>query len=658
MKKSFSYGRFFAATAVLATVAVTSLVGFFGAVSASLRSPETVPEKQTHVFRAPIERPKPPSIVVQDAAPVAREEITKPQVQPVAPEAPAVVEAVIPVNTKQTVTLKRGQTVRTLLKKQGLKGAQLKEVVRAFNRVYLASNLLKPGQAFEIERTPAGKLVQVSFVKKGTNEVVSIFQSEKGQGEDKTFEAKVSKLQVKVERSLLCGTVSPSHNLFNSIVREGGGKAVAAQFTTIFTQADLSNVLPNDSFEIIVEREKREKGGYANDGTIVFAQIKTRGKTLKAYRVTYLDGMVSDYVDENGQSLKSVLRRPNGVETSGFSSNRFHPIKGYSRAHEGIDYAADAGTPIPAATEGRVLSKGWVSGYGNTIVLDHGGGVTTLYGHMLKPSALPLGQRVEEGQTIGLVGSTGDSTGNHVHFEVRVDGRAVNPEELVVRGALAGVQKKQFLKDKGYVEADLTHLNEQKVLARAVIEKQGGPSLGLMREAMKQAEDEVTRKLEAERAFLRSLGFASKSSNVPLLLTPAERASEVLGLVKEEERPSVRKEDLAKALAEIFAKRQAEIPSQTIEGHTIGGVQLAAAAPVPLKIAERIERNDLTAGVDSFGSFPGSHTKPVTAEGAAQTIAQPVAKEKSKPVKPAVTEQRPQSKPQGRTFTAQQLVWF
>jgi murein DD-endopeptidase MepM/ murein hydrolase activator NlpD len=109
---------------------------------------------------------------------------------------------------------------------------------------------------------------------------------------------------------------------------------------------------------------------------------------------------------------------------------RIHPIFGTSILHTGIDYGADEGTPIRAAADGVVVSAGWIDGYGNATILDLGGGIAVLYGHQ-SAFRVSAGQKVTQGQTIGLVGCTGNCTGPHVHFEVRVNGDPVNPASYI-----------------------------------------------------------------------------------------------------------------------------------------------------------------------------------------------------------------------------------
>jgi murein DD-endopeptidase MepM/ murein hydrolase activator NlpD len=126
-----------------------------------------------------------------------------------------------------------------------------------------------------------------------------------------------------------------------------------------------------------------------------------------------------------GDGSQQVRMPVNGRMTSGFGS-RFHPILGYQRFHDGVDLAASAGTPIVAAADGRVASAGWAGGYGRAVELVHAGGIETRYGHMSRIAAYP-GELVHRGDVIGYVGSSGLSTGPHLHFEVMKNGRPVNP---------------------------------------------------------------------------------------------------------------------------------------------------------------------------------------------------------------------------------------
>jgi len=141
--------------------------------------------------------------------------------------------------------------------------------------------------------------------------------------------------------------------------------------------------------------------------------------------------------DHVGGESSATLRLPvSGRVTSGFG-NRFHPILGYARMHQGVDLAASYGAPIAAAAPGRVVAAGWAGGYGREVIIAHGGGIQTRYGHMSRLAAA-VGQTVSQGQVIGYVGSSGLSTGPHVHYEVLKNGRPVNPMSVKLVGGGPG----------------------------------------------------------------------------------------------------------------------------------------------------------------------------------------------------------------------------
>ena len=186
---------------------------------------------------------------------------------------------------------------------------------------------------------------------------------------------------------------------------------------------------PGDSFELLFERDFHTDGSFARNGEVLYAALRLGDRVLPMYRFETADGTV-DYFDRDGQSVRRMLLRTpvdSARISSGFGMRR-HPILGYSRMHRGVDFAAPTGTPIFAAGDGVVESIGRNSGYGNYIRLRHANRLKTAYGHMNRfARGLKNGDRVEQGQVIGYVGSTGLSTGPHLHYEVMVDGAQVNP---------------------------------------------------------------------------------------------------------------------------------------------------------------------------------------------------------------------------------------
>ena len=191
-------------------------------------------------------------------------------------------------------------------------------------------------------------------------------------------------------------------------------------------------VQPGNSFDVFFAGED-EGSTITEKNEVLFASLTVGGETKKYYRFQTPDDSVVDYYDETGKSAKKFLvRKPvnNAIMRSGFGSRR-HPILGYVKMHTGVDWATAYGTPIFASGNGVVEVAGWEGGYGKYVKLKHNNGYETAYGHMSAfAKGLEPGKRVRQGQVIGFVGSTGQSTGSHVHYEILVNGRFVDPMRI------------------------------------------------------------------------------------------------------------------------------------------------------------------------------------------------------------------------------------
>jgi murein DD-endopeptidase MepM/ murein hydrolase activator NlpD len=191
-------------------------------------------------------------------------------------------------------------------------------------------------------------------------------------------------------------------------------------------------VQPGDSFDVFFAGED-EGAATAEKNDVLFASLTVGGETKKYYRFQTPDDSVVDYYDETGKSAKKFLvRKPvnDAIMRSGFGSRR-HPILGYVKMHTGVDWATAYGTPIFASGNGVVEVAGLEGGYGKYVKLKHNNGYETAYGHMSAfAKGLEVGKRVRQGQLIGFVGSTGQSTGPHVHYEILVNGRFVDPMRI------------------------------------------------------------------------------------------------------------------------------------------------------------------------------------------------------------------------------------
>jgi murein DD-endopeptidase MepM/ murein hydrolase activator NlpD len=226
-------------------------------------------------------------------------------------------------------------------------------------------------------------------------------------------------------------------------------------------------VQPGDSFEVFFAGED-EGSAITERNEVLFASLTVAGETKKYYRFQTPDDSVVDYYDETGKSAKKFLvRKPvnNAIMRSGFGSRR-HPILGYVKMHTGVDWATAYGTPIFASGNGVVEVAGWEGGYGKYVKLKHNNGYETAYGHMSAfAKGLEVGKRVRQGQVIGFVGSTGQSTGAHVHYEILVNGRFVDPMRIKLpRGrSLDGALLASFEKERDRLDAQMNNRNGARV---------------------------------------------------------------------------------------------------------------------------------------------------------------------------------------------------
>jgi murein DD-endopeptidase MepM/ murein hydrolase activator NlpD len=217
---------------------------------------------------------------------------------------------------------------------------------------------------------------------------------------------------------------------------------------------------PGDSFDVLYAQDDETPGNDAK-GEVMFAALTTGGEVKKYYQFKTSDDGIVDYYDETGKSAKKFLvRKPvaAGIMRSGFGA-RNHPLLGYYKMHTGVDWAAPLGTSIYASGNGTIEKVGWESGYGKYVRIKHANGYETAYGHMTAFSrSTQPGARVRQGQVIGYVGSTGLSTGPHVHYEILVNGRFVDPLRVKLpRGrVLEGPLMAGFDKERDRVDSIIT----------------------------------------------------------------------------------------------------------------------------------------------------------------------------------------------------------
>ena len=221
-------------------------------------------------------------------------------------------------------------------------------------------------------------------------------------------------------------------------------KAVEAYFKAIAAQIDISDVDSSDRFDIILEHRRAETGE-TEVGALIFAGLdRARGKDLRLLPWEQ-DGRVQWFEASGVGRQSGLLQRPVAGSVSSRFGLRLHPILGYFRMHKGQDFRASTGTPILAATDGKVVAAGRAGGYGNQVRIAHAGGLMTSYSHMSRISAR-VGERVRQGEVIGYVGSTGLSTGPHLHYELYRNGKNINPASVkyITRAQLSGAELAAF----------------------------------------------------------------------------------------------------------------------------------------------------------------------------------------------------------------------
>ena len=241
-----------------------------------------------------------------------------------------------------------------------------------------------------------------------------------------------------------------TNSLYNSAINLGIKPNIIVEFARLYGfQVDFQrDIWKNDSFQIIYEEFLNDKNKVVDTGEIIFANLNLQNTDLPLYKYEYEKGKI-DYFDESGKSIKKTLMKTpiNGARLSSSYGKRKHPILGYTKMHLGTDFAAPTGTPIMASGDGKVTKVGWCGGGGNCVKIKHNSVYQTVYAHMSKfGRGIKRGARVKQGQIIGYVGSTGLSTGPHLHYEVIENGKKINSQKLKLPSGkiLQGKQRKDF----------------------------------------------------------------------------------------------------------------------------------------------------------------------------------------------------------------------
>ena len=329
---------------------------------------------------------------------------------------------------KVNVRLQSGESLALLFDRLKLSRTELTELVNGLSRAEQRSiSRLAKGTNVEItlQKTPEGQdkmqeLVVMQDALKGKR----YYRKPTGEMAVENY-----KVEYQTEHKYAGGDISSS--LYADGLKQGFSSRSILNFAGIFAyDIDFANDLrPGDKFSALFEQPVVNNRSVGRE-IIAVAQFVNQGKSITAFRYTDANGEVG-YFTADGRSMQArFLRMPMSVArvSSRFSKRRFHPVLKIFRPHQGVDFAARSGTPIFATAIGKISFAGSKGGYGKTIIINHGDGYSTLYAHMRGYArGMKRGKRVKQGQVIGYVGSTGVSTGPHLHYEFRVRGRHVDP---------------------------------------------------------------------------------------------------------------------------------------------------------------------------------------------------------------------------------------
>ena len=382
-----------------------------------------------------------------------------------APTTPATAPAREPETVRQTVTVRKGDTLIELLVKHGVERTDGLAAIRALAQVF-DPRRLQVGQAIALQFAASGRLLSLRLAASVDRDVGAVRR------QDGSFAAE------QVEHSFELGAVRAGGVIDNSFyltaVRAGIPQPIILATIRILSfDVDFQReIQPGDRFEVYFERYFDGEGRAVKDGEVLSASLAQRNGERAYYLYTPSDDGIPDYFNAEGHSVrKTLMRTPiDGARLTSRFGRRRHPILGYSRMHRGIDFGAPKGTPIMAAGSGRVEVAGWNGGYGRYLRIRHNGAFKTAYAHLSKfARGIRRASRVKQGQIVGYVGSTGRSTGPHLHYEVHRNGRQINPlsVRLPTGRKLKGKELDRFKARLATLQAQLSATPLQTELARA-----------------------------------------------------------------------------------------------------------------------------------------------------------------------------------------------
>lgn len=388
-----------------------------------------------------------------------------------APSAPAPASAQIAANAvplppgaaNSKFNVRRGDTLGRLFARNDLSRADLASIMHLGGEV-MRLRTIHSGEIIDVVHDADGHVLGLSMQVDDAHRL-QVSQTANG------YQAQLVDIPTEVSVAFAHGVIENS--LFDAAGRAGLSDQVTMQLVHLFGwDIDFHHdIRSGDSFSLLYQKIHRE-GQPATDGPILAAEFTTAGKTYRIVRFTAPDGDSGYYTPDGRSVRKALLRAPVAYTriSSGFSLHRMNPVLHFIRPHYGVDYAAPMGTPIVAAGDGRIVFRGRKEGFGRCVIINNGGGYTTLYAHMSRfRNGQHVGSRVKQDQVIGYVGESGEATGPHLHYQIMVDGVPRNPRTVKLPSAapVPAIYRPEFTRDLDVLLAQLSNNSETRIATTA-----------------------------------------------------------------------------------------------------------------------------------------------------------------------------------------------
>ena len=341
------------------------------------------------------------------------------------------------------IRVNKGDSFEKILNKLNVSKSEKIIIIKNLSKFKFIKNLFQ-GQSilFKLDNTNPVKIVEISVQKSKTKNIIFSRIKDLNKFEYVEIEKNLEKVIVYKEAEI-------TKSLYSSAIDVKIKPNIIIEFARIYGfQIDFQrDIWKNDSFQIIYETFLDSNGKILETGNILYANLILQGKSIDLYIFETKDG--HEHFDKYGKSVKkSLMKTPiNGARLSSSFGLRKHPILGYNKMHRGTDFAAAEGTPVMASGDGKVIRARWCGGGGNCIKIKHNSTYSTVYAHLKNfRRGIKEGVRVKQGQIIGYVGSTGMSTGPHLHYEVIINGKKVNSQKLKLPSGkiLKGKEREDF----------------------------------------------------------------------------------------------------------------------------------------------------------------------------------------------------------------------